>query len=71
MKYLNMIRLVIKSLIEWDEVYLTDAGRVITGAEWDVLCAMDQARFATADEGDQIIVGSCWVARLHLEVDDE
>lgn len=65
---MNIARLIIKSLIEWDEVYLTDAGRVITGAEWDVLCAMDEARFTTADE---CLVGSCWVAKCHLEVDDE
>ena len=65
-RYIDMIRLVIKSLIEWDEVYITDAGRVITGAEWDVLGYMDEARFTTADE---CLVGSCWVARLHMEVE--
>ena len=67
-RYLDMIRLVTRSIVEWDEVYLTDTGRIITGAEWDVL---RDPGFATADEGDQCLVGSCWVARLHLEVDDE
>lgn len=70
-RYWNMVRMVVKSILEWDEVYLTDTGRVITGAEWDVIGFMDEARFTTADEGDQVLVGSCWVRHLHLEVEIE
>ena len=70
MKYWNMLRMVTKSILEWDEVYLTDLDRVITGAEWDALREMEVARFTTADEGDQCLIGSCWVRHLHLEIED-
>jgi len=69
-KYWAIARLIWASIKEWDEVYLTDLGRVITGAEWDALRAMDEARFSTADEGDQCRVGACWVRHLHLEIED-
>lgn len=67
-RYMNMVRLIIRSILEWDEVYLTHKGRVITGAEWDVRLQWDEDRLRVCDE---MLVGSCWVARLHMDVDDE
>jgi hypothetical protein len=58
-KYLTMTRMIAKSLIEWDEVYLTASGRILTGAEWDAV------RPKTTDS----LVGSCWTTRLHLEIE--
>ena len=69
-RYLNMVRLVVRSIVEWDEVYLTNQGRIITGAEWDILIAYDGEALSPWI-GDETLIGSCWAARLHMDVDDE
>lgn len=67
-RYIDMLRLIARSIIEWDEVYLTNQGRVITGPEWDIIIAYDGEALSPW-VGDECLVGSCWVARLHMEIE--